>query len=213
MTMNIRIVLLSCVLFAGSHCNRSAPVSQDGGASETVNARVMVTDTVASIGLDTALGKPLSVHVYGAAYRPYEDDGFADSLSDTGALMWSAPSAGTYNFYLTLASGKAAFVPGVILTKGINDTVRCVLQTGSNITGACKQRNQPIISETLVLYIQGSPFVTCTDSLQHFTLKNLPAGRYTLKTRPLARFFFTTNDYVIDTDSLDDHSMVYLEIP
>lgn len=213
MTMKTRLALLLYVCFAALHCNGPAPVSQDGGASETVNAKVIVTDTLASIVLDSALEKPLSVRVYGAAYKPYEDYGFADSLSDTGEIEWGAPSAGTYNFYLTTTSGKAAFVPGVTLTKGISDTVRCVLRTSGTITGACKQRNQPVIPEALVLYIQGSPFVTCTDSSQHFTLNNLPAGRYTLKTRPAAQFFFTTNDYVIDTDSLGDNSMVYLEIP
>jgi hypothetical protein len=213
MTMKTSLALLLCVLLAGNLCNGPAPVSQDGGASETVNARVIVSDTLASIVLDSVLEKPLSVRVYGATYKPYEDYGFADSLSDTGVIEWSAPSAGTYNFYLTTASGKAAFVPGVTLTKGISDAIPCVLRTGSTITGACKHRNQPVIPEALVLYIQGSPFVTCTDSSQHFTLNNLPVGRYTIKTRPAARFFFTTDDYVIDTDSLGDNSMVYLEIP
>lgn len=214
MTIKPRVVLLfACALLAGNHCNNPTLFSQSGGASETINACVIVTDTVACIALDTALGKPLSVHVYDAAYKPYEELGFKDSLSAVGMVVWGAPSAGTYNFYLTLESGRAAFVSGLELTQGISDTVRCVLKAGTDITGAFKQLTLPAVPEVYVLYIKGSPFVTVTDSSQRFILNNLPAGHYTLTTRPAARFFFTTTDYVINTDSLDDNTNIYLEIP
>jgi hypothetical protein len=203
---------LAIAFLLGVFCADFTSISQGGGASETTSARVRIVDTSAYISLDTA-GTRFSVHVYDAAYRPYEELGYTDSLSDTGTLVWRAPAAGSYNFILSSASDLSAFVPGVSMANGARDTVVCKLKSSHVFAGSFKQRSPALTPDTLVMYIAGSPYVAVIESSQQFMINNLPSGRYTVSVRPMSRFFFSTHDYLIDTDSLKNNAFVSLEIP
>jgi len=205
------IYYVGFALLVGTHCSNALLTASDGGGSETINATVIVSDTVARFEADAKHGEVFTIRVFSSQYKPYERIGFADSLSADSArvLSWNAPYSGEYNFHLTLGKGKAAFVTDVGLMRGTKDTIRCGLKKTLDFKGRIASRDP---ASSYVLFIQGSSFYCLSDTALNFSMLALPSGSYVLKTRPIkGRLFMKTNDYPVNTDSLGNNVNITLE--
>jgi hypothetical protein len=199
-------IALSFAGFWGVSCSDALLTTSDGGGSETINAKIIISDTIARFEAGAKYNGIVTLRVFSNTYKPFERIGFIDSLSgsEPAALEWNAPVAGDYNFYLSLdTAGKAAFIPGIRLKKGTRDTFDCAIKK-------CLPFKGKIISQasvpSFVLFIQGSPFYCISDSLLRFSMPQLPSGLFVVKMRPLkGRLFMPTNDYIVNTDSLGEN--------
>jgi len=205
------LFLAGTTLILGSQCSDTILTQSGGGGSETINAKIIISDTVARFEPDIKQSDFFAIHVFDGRYKPFEGIGYADSLSGDSAslLFWHAPYAGRFNFYLSHESGYAAFAPDIKLLQGMRDTIHCSLKKRLTVKGKISSQD-PVSAH--VLYIQGSPFFCISDSVGHFSMPSLPSGGYVLKTRPVkGRLFMVTNDYLVNTDSLGEKVSVVLE--
>jgi hypothetical protein len=213
----LRTFLLACAASWSLRCSDSLVAQSGGGGSETINARIIVSDTVARVETDLRQGGRVAVHVFAGQYKPFERFGFADSVSGDAAAppVWSAPFSGTFNFFLSVAGDtpaqRAAFIPALGFSPGARDTVPCVLSKCVPFRGKIASPNQ---APSVVLYIQGSSFFCVSDSLGRFAMPSLPPGCYTMKTRPVqGKLFMKTNEYTVNTDSVSDNVSITIEEP
>jgi hypothetical protein len=201
--------LVVAALMTGTNCSDAIVSQSGGGGSETINASIIVNDTIVTLLADVKAGV-LSLRTFAAQYKPYEGVGFSDSTSrnSAAALLWNAPCTGEFNFYLSDRTGRAAFVPGIKAFKGARDTIRCGLRKPTAFAGIiASQENAPF-----VIFIQGSPFCCVSDSASRFSMPYLPAGNFVVKTRPIkGRLFMSTTDYIVNTDSLGSEANVVLD--
>jgi len=207
--------LLFLGILAAFHCS-STTLTGKGGSSETVNARIIIIDTIAVVTSKDPAVKGFSLGVYSPAYRPYEHFGYADSVADaSNALQWSAPSTGDFCFLLkAIPSGSACFLRDIAITHGTSDTIDCVCGPCHNLTGRVEPKDSAKVAEIYALSMYGTPFYAVTDSLQRFAIRNVPSGSYTLSLRSLAkRLFISTVDYPIITDSLGTSTNLRVLVP
>jgi hypothetical protein len=205
-------IAVSFAALWGINCSDALLTASDGGGSETINAKIIVSDTIVRFEADTQHSGVVTLLVFSNTYKPFERIGFLDSLSGAAiaALEWNAPISNNYNFYFSLDSaGKAAFIPGIELKKGNRDTIGFEVKKCLPFKGKI---SAPASASTYVLFIQGSPFYCISDSLQRFSIPKLPSGHYVVKTRPLkGRLFMSTNDYFVNTDSLGENVNISLK--
>jgi hypothetical protein len=211
-----RILILALTALWCIRCSDTLLTKDGGGGSETINARIIVSDTVARVEADLRQGEIVTVHIFTGQYKPFERFGFADSVSGDAASppVWSAPSSGDFNFLLSAEGGtaaqKAAFIPALGLKSGARDTVPCILSKCVAFKGKIAS---PDRAPDIVLYIQGSPFFCVSDTGGRFTMPSLPSGSYSLKTRPVkGRLFMKTNDYTVNTDSVGENVSITIEM-
>jgi hypothetical protein len=202
MIRNFVLALLCFTFSAAIQCS-SPTLAGKGGSSETVNAQIIIHDTTVIVTSKDPMAKGLSFNVYSAAYRPYENYGYADSVADSASrsLQWNAPSQGNFCFLLkAMPAGSACFLADIALTRGMIDTIDCVCGPSHDLVGRVELEDSAAVTENYALSIYGSPFYAVTDSLQRFAIRNVPLGSYTLSVRSLAkRLFISTDDYLINT--------------
>jgi hypothetical protein len=213
----LRAFLLAFAASWNLRCSDTLMAQNGGGGSETINAKIIVSDTVARVQADLRQGTGVEVRVFARQYKPFERFGFADSVSGDAAfpLVWNAPFSGEFNFLLS-AGGvgtqrRAAFIPALGLSPGASDTISCALSKCVAFKGSLAS---PDRSQSFVLYIQGSPFFCVSDTVGRFAMPSLPSGCFILKTRPVqGRLFLKTNDYTVNTDSLGENVAITIEEP
>ncbi len=211
LTRRAWLLLVAGAMILASRCSDRMPTLSGGGGSETINAKIIVTDTVAQFQTEVKADS-FSMRVFSGHYKPYERMGFADSIKNdsAGVLAWNAPFSGEFNFLLSQGGGKAAFIPNLKLKRGIIDTIHCSLSKRMAFKGRIVSGDP----SPYVLFIQGTPFFCISDSASRFSMPSLPNGNYVVKTRPVkGRLFMVTNDYLVDTDSLGDKVNVTIEAP
>ena len=197
------------------HCGDSV-ITGNGGSSETVNAKVAITDTLVSVIVTDAGNGPLRMHIFSSNYRPFNKSGFNDSVTGGMAdtLHWYAPVAGTYNLLLrSEAAGAACFIHGVSLDQGAVDTLDCTLGGCGRLSGILAVSDSSIINERYSLSIFGSPFYGMSDSLGRFLIEAVPPGEYTLSVRSTAkRLFVAASDYMVTAEAFDPSTRLRIMI-
>jgi hypothetical protein len=202
-------------LLAIFHCSNPAMAGK-GGSSETVNAQILFLDTTVVVTSKDPAVSGFSLGVYSPAYRPFENYGYADSVTGaSNTLHWNAPSQGNFCLLLkAMPSGSACFLTNIVITRGMADTVDCVCGSCHDLIGRLELDGSATSAEIYALSIYGSPFYAVTDSLQRFAIRNVPSGSYTLSVRSLAkRLFISTVDYPIITDSLGTGTNLQVLMP
>ncbi|MBN1578195.1 MAG: hypothetical protein JW913_16665 [Chitinispirillaceae bacterium] len=197
---------MSTTILAFLQCS-DAPITGNGGSSETVNAKVAVIDSLVSVSVEDHSSGELSLQLFSANYRPFEKTGFRDSVTGRASepLLWHAPSAGSYNLLLRSdAAGAAGFLQGILLGQGAADTISLILKPCIDLSGSLTSSDSSAINEPYVLAIYGSPFYSLSDSTGRFIIASVPAGHYTLSVRSTAkRLFVPMSNYLIATETLD----------
>ncbi len=192
-----------------------------GGSSQTVNAQVILSDTMVSVATDDTATHALALQVYSDDYLPYEGIGYRDSIAaDVSALpKWKAPKQGAFSLLITARpSGCATLMQHIELKKGLCDTITCRLGRCRDITGLVIPGDSGTYASApsmrFALSVFGSPYAAVTDSSAGFTMKNMPSGRYTIRVRSLSkRIMISTVDYPVMIDSLFGNKYLIMMLP
>lgn len=213
-----RVVVLSFMglLLPVFYCSEQSTVGK-GGASETVNAKLILLDSSVTAQQTDHSAERLELHPFGPDYRPFEQTGYAGTPVDnsSGTLLWQAPVSGRYNLLLTIPqSGASCFIPDIRLAPGTSDTVRCTLGPTRTLTGVLVHSDSSSITGQYVLSIYGSPFIALSDNQRCFSIPALPDGQFTLNVRSTEkRLFITTSRYTVATDLAEAGTRLQILVP
>lgn len=182
----------------------STLLSGNGGSSETVNASVIVKDTVLTVVAPDDKATALTVELFSSAYKPFEDIGYRDSAGASGAsVTLGAQGSGTYNLLIKLnGSEKVSFLSGINMRQGTDTTAQCVLSSPNNVKGVL-QFGENQCPERYVLSIEGSPFYTMTDDSKGFMFGALPRADFMIVTYPVEnRLFLKRTKFSIESEQI-----------
>jgi hypothetical protein len=154
-----------------------------GGASETVNASIIIQDTVIEIQTTAEEDFEMEVFIINDSYSPLNKAGILDStgifnssgISNLNALKKSN-TPGIYNIFLinrdSLLSCSFLQIP---LFKCVNDTLTDTFSTPGTIKGSVtvSQKEVPVL-----VYLRGTPFFKQLNDDYRYTFYNVPKGTY-----------------------------------
>jgi len=130
--MTIKIIFIWCSFLIMVQCSNLVTLDTGGGASETINAQITVSDTLVKFQFDKNGGRWFFIRIYSDQYRPQENISFADSIfcRDSNSATWTSPAAGIFNFILKAQQlGKYSFISNVDVKQGVHDTIHCILSS------------------------------------------------------------------------------------
>ena len=191
-------------------------VSGNGGSSETLNAQIVITDTLAGIAIDKDAERPFIAQVFAADYRPYEKNGFTETVdSRTAPATLSVPKAGVYNFLISLQNdNRACFMQQVSLLKGKTDTLQCTLSEKHAVSGHLVSSEAASVDEQYIVSIAGTPFVCATDDANSFSFDAVPAGSYTMTVQSASRrLFIAKTKYNFSTHDQEEETVLSVILP
>jgi hypothetical protein len=175
---------ISLGLLLGPRCSTSGPSQVSGGSgSDAPNSLTVIS----AAGYVSGTSKPHTVvGVYRQNYVSYLDSGFhATTMADTNGLYDFGPlDSGSYNVLASDSVRKiAAFIAGITVAKDIGpDTLYDTLKSVGSIAGSVADTTAAVRS-SLPIFIPGSPFCDTTDAQGRFSLRDLPAGDFTLRSK------------------------------
>ncbi|HEX2958186.1 MAG TPA: hypothetical protein VHO70_15235 [Chitinispirillaceae bacterium] len=205
-------VYSSLITVCALSCSET-PVAGNGGSSETINAKIIITDTMVSVTDDKADETVLTLEAFSIDYRPYENTGYIARLdSDVKKQVLKLPAAGYYNFLVTCREQNlTGFISNVEVLHDAKNRVTCTLTSGTKVAGWLKTQGTHSLNEQYAVSIYGSPFVCVTDNKQSFSMGLLPDGNYTMSIRPVGkRFLISSARYNFST--IDNSRQTILEV-
>lgn len=210
----IVIAFLSCLAVGALFCGEMS-VAGNGGSSETINAKVIVSDTLVSVTDGKSNETGLILETYSSDYRPYEKIGYSAVLDNSKDKVLKLPSVGEYNFLVRNREyNLAGFVKNIKVLHGVIDSTTCVLTTGSSVNGKLVSQGNDSLDEQYAVSIYGSPFVCVTDKKQAFSMKTVPDGSYTMSVRPIGkRLFIATARYTFSTSENGERTQLDVVVP
>jgi hypothetical protein len=210
----IVIAFLSCLAVGALFCSEMS-IAGNGGSSETINAKVIVSDTLVSITDDKGDGTGLILEAFSSDYRPYEKTGYTAILDNGKDQVLKLPSAGAYNFLIRNSEHNlTGFISNILLNHGMKDSITCTLTSGSSVNGRLISQDSDSLNQQYAVSIYGSPFVCVTDKKQEFSMKTLPDGSYTMSVRPVGkRLFITTARYTFSTNGNRGRTQLDVVVP
>jgi hypothetical protein len=215
--MNSRTFIVRFALFTLISINCSElSVSGNGGSSETVNAKVIITDTVVTLINDSGSSSGLAMEVFSTNYRPYEKNGFTAKVETgktSGAL--ALPSDGIYNFLIYSEElNLSCFIRNKAVQEGSRDTTACVLSSKCMVDGKLVSKNEKVIDKRYIISVQGTPFIGISDESRGFTLGAIPRGSFTLTVRPKdQRLFIANTNYEFKIDEIIEKAQLDIVLP
>ena len=157
--------------------------SRIAGTETTNGDELKVTaaaDSIKGVGPSGA-----EVRIFAANYFPYNDSGFADTVTadQSGAFEFPGLTPGIYNVYSTsITNDLSVFISSIAIAtsdNGLPDTVEATFDTTGSIAGELVDTlKMPI--ENAYVFLQGSPFWTMTDNNGAYRLLKVPGGKYAL---------------------------------
>lgn len=211
----IIITFLSCIAMGAFFCSEMS-VAGNGGSSETINAKIILSDTLVSLIDDKGDATGLTLEAFSTDYKPYENVGYTATLdNDIKGQVLKLPSAGEYNFLVrNREKNLTGFIKNVQVFHGTKDSVSCVLTSGSSVNGKLISQDSDSLDEQYAISIYGSPFVCVTDKKLGFSMNMLPGGNYTMSVRPVGRrLFIATARYTFSASGNGERTQLEVVIP
>jgi hypothetical protein len=190
-------------------------VSGNGGSSETVNARVIITDSVVFLTEDRENCTGLVMEIFSSNYRPFEKSGYTSKIiSDRSGCSVALPAEGIYNFFIYSMEKKlSCFVHNQEIKKGSHDTTHYVLSSQCLVDGNLVSHDNAA-SVKYIVSVTGSPFVSITDETKTFSLGPVPRGTFTLTVRPKEQRLFISNaQYEFRINEIADKAQLNILLP
>jgi hypothetical protein len=158
--------------------------TETGGASETVNATVIIRDSSIIVKIKAEDTVFANVRLFEANYNPLKSDGYTDSAvvasGEEGIKLTVAN--GEYNCIISdRNSAKSLLVSGLEVGAGSSDTISDTLSVCGSIEGnvPLDQFDSLKLSPAKV-FLLGTNFLTEVDTLGVFNLNSIPAGSYSI---------------------------------
>ncbi len=178
----ITALLLICMI---STCAVQTTQGGDGGATETINATLIISDSTAEVTITSDTAVKADIMIFNDRYNPVTEEGFCDSaksISEQSRILFNSLN-GTYNIIIfDRLSQKSLAFNSIAAGPSIDDTLKDTLSYGGSIEGNVfiDQPSEPYKS-MIKVYLSGTPFHTGIDSAGAFQIKGIPQGTYFIK--------------------------------
>ncbi len=175
-------LFIACIMAA---CGTQTTRSGDGGATETVNARVIVSDSTVTVNLTSDLAVLADVMIFGEDYNPINKTGFCDSATavPAGGEAAFGRLSGNYNVIVINRLTEASLAVGSISAgAAISDTITDTLASSGSLQGNVIYNDSLVAEKPIIqVYLRGTPYHAETDAGGAFQITAIPQGSYFLK--------------------------------
>lgn len=170
---------IACFLVS---CGVQTTQNGDGGATETVNAQVIISDSTVAVKIASETEVLADIMIFDNDYNPAIKKGFCDSViaipADSG--VYFSKLSGKYNVIISNRLTQTSLaVNSIHVGASIADTIRDTLSCSGSIQGNVVY-NKSFVSENsyIKVYISGTPYYTEADSSGAFLIQAIPPGTY-----------------------------------
>src|SRR5512133_280971 len=174
------VVLLACMLYS---CSKNDGALIAGGATETVNARVIISATTVTVCVKSDTSVAVRIVLCDSAYNPVYNTGFVDSAVLTGQDLRLEFSVlpGTYNAMIfDRNSRKCVSFMSMNVFMSQRDTLSDSLSEGNDLNGTVVLPDNINLSiNRMVVYFEGT-VLSRNLSDSDFSFVNVPDGKYRL---------------------------------
>jgi hypothetical protein len=165
-------------------CSNYTTENQTGGASETINANIIIQDSSLFVKVDAKDTAFADISLIEVDYNPVKNLGYNKSAvvaSGDMAIKFGAVS-GKYNCIIKdRISARSLFVSGLSLGAGFGDTISDTLAECGSIQGDVPLRQIDGLNGSSVnVFLLGTFFQTQVDTSGMFKLNEIPAGSYSI---------------------------------
>ncbi len=172
------VVLVACLLCT---CSKNDGALIAGGATETVNAQVMISDTIVTVSIRSDTLAAVRVFINNSAFSPVHNTGFIDSAILTGRNMQTefAVMPGTYNIMvLEQNSKKSVAFMSINVAVSKKDTLSDNLTEGNVLKGTVVlPAGVDLKNNRVLVYCEGTVFSQVLTE-PDFQFVNIPDGKY-----------------------------------
>lgn len=165
-------------------CGNYTTQNQTGGASETINATVIVQDSSLFVNVKARDTVFADVRLLGADYNPIKNKGYYDSafeLSSDVGIKITAISGKYICIIKDRITAKSLLVCGLEFGAGLSDTIFDSLAVCGSIKGNVTVSQIDSSSRSSVkVFLLGTFFQTEVDTFGEFNLNAIPAGFYSI---------------------------------
>lgn len=174
------VILITCILCT---CSKNGGGLIAGGATETVNARVILSDTTVTVCVNNDASVTMNIVICDSAYNPIYKKGFVDSAVLTGQNLSFEFSVlpGKYNAMIfDRNSGKSVAFMSMNVFMSQHDTLSDSLSEGNDLNGkVILPPGIDLNSDKVVVYFEGTLLLQRL-SEPDFSFVNVPDGSYRL---------------------------------
>lgn len=180
--LQITALFLMCMIGA---CGVQTTQGGDGGATETINAKLIISDSTAEVTITSDTEVLADIMIFGENYNPVTKEGFCDSAkskSEQSRIFFNSLN-GSYNIIIVDRLSQKSFAFNSIQAgPSINDTLEDTLSPGGSIFGNVVLNQQSQSNESMIqVYLMGTPFQVGIDSAGVFQIQGIPQGTYFVK--------------------------------
>lgn len=181
------LLFLFCIIIScnvnSTHCN--------GGATETVNASVIINDTTVTVTLKSEKPVMADIKILSENYNPVFKKGFIDSVSSIPSDSFAVFNLeeGNYNMMIyERLSEKAIVINNIHSGKAVSESYSDSLKYLGSISGT--------VNVVSMVYFRGTPYCTKTDSNGKFMFSKVPSGTLYITAAALNIVTPSVNDVV-----------------
>lgn len=174
------------ILAMSMACGINTAQNGDGGATETVNARVILLDSTISVRLQSHKQIYADIKVLSSNYNPATDKISYDSaigISADSEIIFKLINEKSNVIVFESFTGKALILKNISIRRSISDTINDTLTISSSINGTVSYSYNTDIKPIIKVYLIGSPYQTEIDSNGSFILNNIPDGKYFIEAK------------------------------
>lgn len=180
--LQITALFLLCMISA---CSVQTTQGGDGGATETINATLIVSDSTFAVTIASDTSVLADIMIFGENYNPVTEEGFCDSVKsipEQSRIFFDSLN-GTYNMIIfDRLSRKSLAFNSIQAGSSINDTLKDTLSPGGSIFGNVVLGQKSQTNKSMIqVYLRGTPFVAGIDSAGVFQIQGIPQGTYFVK--------------------------------
>ncbi len=157
----------------------------DGGATETVNAKLIISDSTVTVTLTSDTAVYADVMIFDENYNPVTQYGYSDSAAGipNDSTVTFNNLNGRYNILIHNRFTQTAIAfRNIYAGADLSDTITDTLSESGLIKGLVTINDTANSAKPFIkVYIRGTPYVTQIDSIGFFRLSGIPRGNYFIK--------------------------------
>lgn len=173
-------ILLACMTIT---CSNDNGTHIAGGATETVNAQVIISDTTVTVRIKSDTSVAMRIVLCDSAYDPVNKKGYTDSVTMSGQELQQAfhVKPGKYNTMIfDKNSGKCVAFMSMNVFVSQRDTLSDSLSEGNDLSGSIIMPDGvDLKTDKVAVYFEGTTIAQMLTE-PYFLFVNIPDGKYRL---------------------------------
>jgi hypothetical protein len=178
----VTAMFIACILAA---CAIQTTQRGDGGATETVNARVIISDSTVTVNITSDTAALADIMIFGEDYNPIIKSGFCDSMMaiSAGHEVTFRQLSGKYNvIIINRLTETSLAINSISAGPAVSDTITDTLSASGALEGNVFYNNSFNTEKPLIrVYLRGTPYHAETDTSGAFQIGAIPQGAYFIK--------------------------------